>query len=1061
MKSAFSRTLFCTLFLFSSLAAQTGKISGTATDASTNEPLIAANVVIQGTTIGAATNLEGYFVILNVPPGTYNVRASMVGYNPVTLSDVRVNINQTTSLDFRLSQTVFETEEILVVASRPVVQKDVSSSQLNLNFREIEYLPSVRTISNVIGLQAGIQVSQTTGDLIIRGGGADQTAFVLNGLNLRDERTNKPYLGISLTSIDNIQIQTGGFNAEYGNIRSGIVNVTTKEGGRNQYSVGFLGRYSHPAPKHFGSSPNSFNSYWIRPYLDPEVCWTGTKNGAWDQFTQNQYPEFEGWIALAAKTLKDDDPDNDLTPEAAQRIFLWQHRKELSIKKPDYDVDASFGGPVPLVGSMLGDLRFFMSHRRTRSMYLIPLSRDAYEDYNTQFKLTSDLGTGLKLTLEYLSGEATGTNDNNAGLAGLLTTPSSIAARLHRVSYIDARIFTTDFWAPSTIKREMYGGKLTHVLSPSTFYEVSVNRFTTSYSTNPGRRRDPSRVYKFGNNYYVDESPFGFQPHPSTGINGLRMGVGMSNSRDSSEVSVITARIDFTSQLDRYNQLKAGAEFIYTDNNVNYASIDAFLPEGRSRSVWHTFPIRAAVYVQDKLEFAGMIVNAGLRLDYSDPRGTWYAYDPFNPVLDGERSRIVKNVTLSPRLGVAFPVTENSKLFFNYGHFRSMPTPENLFLVRRFLVGNVLTYLANPSNPLPKTVAYELGYEHSLFDQYLIRVAGYYKDVAKQHTSTRYLNPSIGLSYSVSTANSYEDIRGFELTLSKNRGDWIQGFVNYTYMVSTAGRFGFAQFSSKRSDQREYERRNIERDLYQRRPVPQPYGRLNLDFFTPREFGPAVAGLSLLGDWRLSLLGSYSAGEYFTWAGGGDATLVVTGITGATSQIEHNVQWRDYYGLDLRLSKAITVAGVGVEVFVDISNVFNLKYFHSDGFGFKDGSDFDAYMRSLHLPASIGDQLAGTYINIPGNDRPGDYRKAGVKPVPMKGIETTDSEKNPYPTYIYYVRSTKQFMRYVNGRWEIEDLSRVDQVLRDKAYIDMPNLDYFTFLDPRDIFFGIRFSLTL
>ncbi|MBM4161830.1 MAG: TonB-dependent receptor, partial [Ignavibacteria bacterium] len=859
MKSAAYDTALVLLFSASLTFAQTGKITGMVTDARTNEPLVGANVVIEGTSMGAASDFEGFFTILSVPPGSYRLRASIIGYAAATLVDVRVNIGQTTELAFRLSEAAIQAQEVVIIASQPVVQKDVSSSQLNLNFREIEHLPSVRTISNVIGLQAGIQISQTTGDLIIRGGGGDQTAFMLNGLSLRDERTNKPYLGISVTAIENVQIQTGGFNAEYGNIRSGVVNVTTKEGNRDRYSVGFLGRYSHPAPKQFGGLPNSPTSYWIRPYVDPEVCWTGTKNGAWDPFTQNQYPEFEGWIALAAKTLKDDDPSNDLTPEAAQRVFLWQHRKELGIEKPDYDIDVSFGGPVPGISQFLGDLRFFASHRRSEIMYLVPLSRDSYQDFNTQLKLTSDLGRGMKLTFEYLTGEATGTNDNNAGLAGLFTTPASIAAQLHRVSYIDARIFASDYWAPSAIKRKMYGGKLTHVLSPSQFYELSVSHFATSYSTNPGRPRDVTRKYNFGNEYYVDESPFGFQPNPSTGIDGLRMGVGMSNSRDSSEVSVITARIDYTNQLDRYNQLKAGSEFIYTDNKVNYASIDAFLPEGRSRSVWHTFPIRAAVYVQDKLEFEGMIVNLGLRLDYSDPRGKWFVYDPFNPVLDST-TEITKNFTLSPRLGVAFPVTENSKLFFNYGHFRSMPTPENLFLVRRYLVGDILTYLANPNNPLPKTVAYELGYEHSLFDEYLIRVAGYYKDVSNQATSTRYLNPSIGLSYSVSTPNSYEDIRGFEVTLSKNRGRWVQGFINYTYMVSTAGRFGYAQFSAKRSEQRAYERDNIERDLYQQRPVPRPYGRMNLDFFTPPDFGPEVAGLSLLGDWRLSLLGNYSAG---------------------------------------------------------------------------------------------------------------------------------------------------------------------------------------------------------
>jgi len=860
--------------------------------------------------------------------------------------------------------------------------------------------------------------------------------------------------------------------------------------------------------KHFGPSPNDRNSFWIRPYTDPTVSWTGTKNGAWDPFTQNQYPEFEGWNALAAKTLTDADPTNDLTPEAAQRVFLWQHRKVLDITKPDYDIDASFGGPVPFGGG-LGNLRFFASYREATSMYLVPLSAsypkaepgklfgtkhekflhpkndsfghsrvDNYfhqlfplfplkegggnQDYNAQLKVTSDISSGMKLMVEFLVGRQTGTNDNNAGLAGVYSTPAGIANNLNNKtqvgSYLDARIFATDYWAPASIERALYGAKFTHVLSSATFYEVSIHNFGTAYSTSPARLRDTSKVYKFGNSYYLDEAPFGFQPQPSTGIDGLRMGVGFSNSRDSSEVIVTTARADITSQIDRYNQIKAGVEYIYTDNYVNFASVDIFLPSGRSQTIWRKFPIRGALYVQDKLEFEGMILNLGLRIDYSNPKGDWFAYsDPrfnlYDPNLVGDKSLsidqkllrepIKKNITLSPRLGVSFPITEVSKLYFNYGHFRSMPTPENLFLVRRFSDNNNVTYLANPNNPLPKTVAYELGYEHSLFEEYLFHLAGYYKDVTNQLTSTTYVNPSIGLSYSLSTDNSYQDIRGFEITLTKNRGNWVNGFVNYTYMVSTTGRFGYRQFSSKQSDQRVYERDNIVQDLYQSKPVPQPYGRANIDFFTPADFGPTFGNIGLLNDWRLSFLGNWSTGSYFTWAGGGSSSI---------PGIQNNVQYKDYYNLDLRLTKSFTIGTANIQLFMDVTNLLNNKTFTE--YGFRDGNDFDAYMKSLHLPVDIADRL--NYGNIPGDDQPGDYRKDDVVPVPMVYMPNTASVTNPVSTYIYYDNSTKTYMKYVNKQWVPEDQARVDQVLKDKAYVDMPNLNYFTFLNPRRLFFGVR-----
>ena len=123
------------------LFAQVGKISGIVKDASTNETLIGANVLIEGTSIGAATNIDGYFVILNISPGTYSIKASMVGYAPGIYKDVRVNIDQTTEINFNLTSNAFQTEEVVVIASTPIVQKDVSSSRINLNVDEIENLP--------------------------------------------------------------------------------------------------------------------------------------------------------------------------------------------------------------------------------------------------------------------------------------------------------------------------------------------------------------------------------------------------------------------------------------------------------------------------------------------------------------------------------------------------------------------------------------------------------------------------------------------------------------------------------------------------------------------------------------------------------------------------------------------------------------------------------------------------------------------------------------------------------------------------------------------------------
>ncbi len=996
-------------------AGTTGKIAGVVTDAENGAPLPGANVIIEGTTMGAASGINGYYVILNIPPGIYTLKASMMGYSSVAVAQVRVNIDLTTTVDFKMRPQVIMGEEIQVVAERPVVQKDVSASQANLNAREIQSLPVV-SVASVVALEAGVR------GLEIRGGSVDQTAFMVNGFTMRDERNNQPYTAVSYTAIDEIQIQTGGFNAEYGNIRAGLINVVTKEGKKDRYHFGMITRYSPPAKKHFGHSPSSPESYWIRPYVDDAVCWTGTKNGAWDEYTQKQYVEFEGWNAVSEKTLKDDDPNNDLTPSAAQQVFLWEHRRKLDITKPDYDVDISFGGPVPFISDPLGNLRFFASYRNSQNMYIVPLSRDAYRDYSGQLKITSDIRHGMKLTIDGLIGQQSGTNDNNSGEPGIFSDSWAIASALSNgPKYIDGRMYGTDYWCPSTVTRNSIGAKFTHVLSPNTFYELTMQRFQSRYDTNPGTPRDTSRIYKFGDNYYVDEAPFGYQPAPSTGIVGLRMGVGMSNSRDSSRVTVYSTRFDITSQINRYNNIKGGFEFVYTDNYVNYASVDIFLPSGRSQSKWHTFPMRAALYLQDKLEFEGMIANVGLRMDYSHAGGEWYAYDdPWNKAFSAKYSMGIDTlldkkptkriVNLSPRLGIAFPITIDSKLYFNYGHFRQLPTPENLYLLRRETATKYVMRIASPNNPLPRTVAYELGYEHNLFNQFLIRLAGYYRDSALQPRAVTYRSDDGTVNYSVNKPYNYQDTRGFELTLRKNRGEWVQGFINYTYEVITSGNFGFAIYSNNPAEMRRIESETWR--SYQEKPVPQPYARADLDLFMPPKYGPKFMGFYPLADWRLNILATWRAGRHFTWTGGGS-------IPG----IENNVQWRDYYNVNMKFSRNFRIGSADIQLFVDIFNVFNLKYMTN--YGFVDSQDYIAYMKSLHLPAKIGDELG--YGNIPGNDRPGDYRT-----VPYEPYDPNDPDKE-----------------------------RQQRILKTKAYIDMPNQQFFTFLDPRDIFWGVRVSFDI
>jgi hypothetical protein len=1072
MKKLLLFFLFTTIILSIPVFSQTGKINGIVRDAQTGKPLIGANILIEGTTTGAATNIDGFYVITNVSPGTFSLRASMVGYTPQVIQDVRVNIDLTTEINILLTSETIGIDEVVVVAQIPVVRQDVSSSVVNLNIKEIENLPVVN-VSSVIGLQAGVQ------GLTIRGGASDQTAFVVNGITLRDERDNTPYTGISFTSIEELQIQTGGFNAEYGNVRSGLINVVTKEGKKDRYTFTILGRYRPQGRKHFGDAANSPNSYWIRPYVDDEVAWTGTDNGNWDTYTQNQYQRFEGgWNRVSETLLGDDDPNNDLTPEAAQRLFLWQHRRQLDIDNFDYDMDMNLSGPVP-GGESLGNLRFAASFRQTREMYFIPLSDDAYRDYNGQIKITSDVGQGMKLSVEGLYGEQTGTNFSRSGRPGLYRSASGIASSIDRragASYLDARIYATDYWNPSTIKTNMQSFKFTHAVSSNTFYEVIGSRVAFDYSTYTGSPRYEYAIDENGNiagftnvtdtskgvfigGKFFDMAPFGYYSGAGGGIGStMNMGLGFSNSRDSSKLNTYTLRFDYASQLDKFNYIKTGFEFIYTENLVNYALIEPSLPTSNAVSSWAKFPKRFAFYAQDKLEFEGMIANLGLRLDFSDPGGDWYVFDPYNKALSGaqssnidvllEKEKVETQINLSPRLGVAFPITVNSKLYFNYGHFRSMPVPENLFLLRISQAFQNVTRIADPNVDLPKTIQYELGYEQNLFDQFLLSVKGYYKDETNQPRLVRYASRDGSVNYQINEPNNYSDTRGFEIDLRKNRGEWVTGFINYTYMVRSTGNFGLASYPENLAELRDIERNT--RAFRQTKPVPQPYARASVDFFVPTGWGPELGGVHLLDQLRLNVLASWSSGTYFSWTGPG----------GVISGYDNNIQWEDFLNVNMRLSKTFNVGPVDLELFMDVINVFNIKYM-SYGAGFVDQNDYDRYMQSLHLPEETVKDF--NYGNIPGDDKPGIFRDYSTTYQPLEYTEDLSSITNPSTRAYYYNAGDGKYYAWVEAGsywWEVAP-HRIKEVLDTRAYIDMPNLHYTTFLNPRDFYFGIKFNIDL
>lgn len=220
--------LFLTNILFSGT---TGKIAGKVTDVENGEPLPGTNILVVGTFLGASTDLDGYFVILNVPPGIYTIETMMIGYNPVKMENIKISIDFTTRVDFQLRSTILEMgETVVIVAERDMVRKDLTSSLSTVSSEEIAVMP-VEEFKDVLALQAGI-VEGSDGATHIRGGRASEIAYLIDGVSVTDPFSGNIALEVENAGVQELQVISGTYNAEYGQAMSGIVEIATKDGGK-------------------------------------------------------------------------------------------------------------------------------------------------------------------------------------------------------------------------------------------------------------------------------------------------------------------------------------------------------------------------------------------------------------------------------------------------------------------------------------------------------------------------------------------------------------------------------------------------------------------------------------------------------------------------------------------------------------------------------------------------------------------------------------------------------------------------------------------------------------
>ncbi len=737
-----------------SFAGTTGKIAGRVIDKSTGEPLPGANVFLDGTVFGSTTDLDGNYVILNVPPGNYTIVVQYIGYQEIRYSGIRVSIDLTTRQDFAMVEGTLETTDVIVVESeRKMVQKDITASQASVSADEISVLPVVE-LSDILQLQAGV-TRDAGGGFHIRGGRSNEIAYWVNGVSITDVFDNSMGIEIDNNSVQELQVISGTFNAEYGNAMSGIINTVTKEGGQKyEGNVKFyLGDNLSNFTDYFYyiNNFNPLSEYNIQASLSGPVPLTNKKvtffvNGRYNKndgylYGQKRYNPDGSWASadtLLPVTKKDD-------PEARY-------------------VTGSDGKLYKVVPPMSGD----------------PVPMNWSKKYNLQTKLTFYPTSSIKFNAELLY--------------------SSKNYQDYDHSYK---------WEPGGNVNKFFDSyntwlSMTHTINAKTFYTVYASFFQNEFNEylykNP---YDPRYVYSDT----LQPIAYAFRT------------AGTNNHRFNRMTRTYGLKMDFTSQLTNNHLVKFGIEgkshildyddyWLLAKKDEGGQIIKPYQPEvpadtSARRTKYSRRPVEFSFYIQDKIEYQDMIINVGLRFDYFDSRGKVPKdlKDPniYFPLREGlqnipmnqRESYFYKNskvkMQLSPRLGIAYPISADGVIHFSYGHFLQIPSFQYLYSGGYYKVGESGQFYGpygNPDLDAQRTVMYELGLQQGLFGDFKIDLTGFYRDVRNWiSTSPLYITYN-RVTYSMYINKDYANVKGITLVLKKRYSHNYSFDISYTFQIA-------------------------------------------------------------------------------------------------------------------------------------------------------------------------------------------------------------------------------------------------------------------------------------
>jgi hypothetical protein len=950
------------LLLPALLFAQDGKLRGKVTDRESGEALIGANVTVDGTNLGAATDVNGEYVILSVPPGTYTVKATYIGYSPYTVSNIMINSGLTTTADLKMSSSAVQVQGVEIIAERPLIQRNTTNTIRIQSQSDVEVLP-FRGVQAIVALSAG--VVQQAGNLYVRGGRSGEVAFYVDGASVTDRTDMSEMVSLIREALQEVQLQSGGFTAEFGGANSGIIRSSMRTGG-SQFRVTL-----DYMTDDFAKSGKDFLGTTARGYKNAVATLGGPIIPGVRFFAADQY---------------------SYVRNNSSRFIEPFNFENLTVD--------NFGAPRQLGDALPGPVQMLKNGS---------VNQNWNWNNTAQGNLLFDMAELANIPMKIrFSGNYAFANSINGGNWPNL---GNLFRKTDKMSRNDG----------STAFGNL---RLTHFLSQTTFYEVGL-----SYTRQWGRTYDPvfgddwlkypdsaanaqagfvgSNGYGWRTRYtgppgYSTIYSFGFTD-PDAPINGY--------SKYNNAQTAVT--IDLTSQISSRWELKAGGSienWVY--RSFNFSNISQYLrwidsnedgvisPDAQiyatdlakgqtlelakrariitqgvvtnygydymgnetdgyvlngSNTVWDKpyKPTFASAYVQNKIEYQDLVVNFGVRYEYSntDVKEIPMTVNPVSGQLDylypdglnqtlstvdaGTFTRTKANHLILPRISFSFPVTDKTIFYAQYGKYAQMPS-----LGQLYRSDNSFGNIVNPNTRSPyggsapwlvqpeRTTQFEVGFRQYVTDNLAFSFNGFYKDT-KNLIQLRKVFTSQGIvDFTAYQNEDFATSKGVELTLELRRTNRLSAKVNYT--LSDARGTGNASASNSVAVGDE------SRARFPNFTAPLPYnqahrGNFVIDYrWAKGDGGPILEGMGIY------LLASFNSGHNYTkiqeplalgqsspWNVGIRALLDARSRYPVEPPNASTTPW--VFNLDLNWNKVIYFSGVNFELYVNVLNVLNTK----------------------------------------------------------------------------------------------------------------------------------------